>query len=538
MEARILIVDDEPAIQRLLARYLEEEGYECHIAENVASAKRLLDSMPFDLLLSDLVMPGDSGVELIRHAKEHYPHIGRVMITAYGSPGIASDIIAIGVYGYVVKPVTKDIVLITVQNALRLQRLDCNNQAYKVEMEKKIFQRTEKLTAIMDNIDIGVVMIDTEMRVVELNKKMQQLFPNISVGNKTHCYQVFNISQGQSICENCPMVTTFESGEVCETMRSVITEGGERELRVVTSPIFDESGNIYAGIGLYEDVTEKMIQERDLRQAQKFEAVGQLAAGIAHEINSPVQYIGDNVSFLKDSFDEIAQVMKTYGLLWQGLTDKGVVPEEFAKKLENEMEAADIEYLLEETPRAFEQSLEGVARVEKIVRAMKHFSHPGSDEKTGASINAILENTITVCRNEWKYVAEVETDFAADLPVVPCFVSEISQAFLNIIVNGAHAISAFTNGGRNGMGKISIKTTKAENNVQIRISDTGGGVPEEIQDQIFDPFFTTKALGEGTGQGLAIARRVVDSHQGNLFFKARKNEGTTFVIELPLVTTE
>jgi signal transduction histidine kinase/DNA-binding response OmpR family regulator len=536
MEAKILIVDDEPSIRKLLARYLEDAGYECHLAEDVTSAKKVLASRPFDLLLSDLRMPGDSGVDLFRHAKEHYPHIGRVMVTAYGSPEIACDVIAIGVYGYIVKPVTRDIVLVTVQNALRLQRLDLHKHACKVEMEKDIFQRTEKLTAIMNNIDVGVVMVDTDMRIMELNKKMQQLFPDVSIGKATPCYHVFNFFQEQSVCDNCPMVTTFQTGKVCEATRNILSKQGERTFRVVSSPIFDKSGIIYAGIGLYEDVTEKMIQERDLRQAQKFEAVGQLAAGIAHEINSPIQYIGDNVSFLKDSFVDIAKVMNTYDRMWQELTKMGVIPEEFRQKLEDEIEAADIVYLWEEIPKSFDQSLEGVKRVEKIVLAMKHFSHPGSDEKTNADINKILETTITVCRNEWKYVAEVDTDFAIDLPLVSCFVGEINQAFLNIIVNGAHAISDFTNGGSKGMGKISIKTSRVGNSIQIRISDTGGGIPQEIQDRIFEPFFTTKALGKGTGQGLAIARRVIiDKHQGNLFFEVLKNKGTTFVIELPVV---
>jgi two-component system, NtrC family, sensor kinase len=203
------------------------------------------------------------------------------------------------------------------------------------------------------------------------------------------------------------------------------------------------------------------------------------------------------------------------------------------------VEAADIAYLWEEIPKTIDQSLEGVRRVEKIVRAMKDFSHPGSDEKTAVDINKILESTITVCRNEWKYVAEMETDFAPGLPLIPCFAGEVSQVFLNIIVNGAHAIGDVTEGGSKGKGKISIRTGTVENGVQIRISDTGGGIPTEIQERVFDHFFTTKALGKGTGQGLAIAHRVViDKHQGSLFFETEKGRGTTFVIELPATLKE
>jgi two-component system, NtrC family, sensor kinase len=536
MNAKILIVDDEQAIRKLLIRYLEGVGYECHTAENVISAKEVLAAKTFDLLLCDLKMPGDSGLDLIRHAKEHYPQIGRVMITGFGAPEIASEIMAVGVYGYIIKPVTRNMVLITVENALRHLRLDLHMHACQIELEKNISQRTEKLTAIMNNLNAGLVMVDPDMRIIELNRKMQQWFPEVDIRKATPCYHAFTTLQGEDICDNCPMATTFQTGKICEATRSVSTIQGEREFRIMTSPIIDKSGNVYAGIALYEDVTEKNLLERDLRQAQKLEAVGQLAAGIAHEINSPIQFIGDNISFLKDSFDDIASVLNTYEQLWQELMEKGAVPAELDRQLSDAVKAADIEYLFEEIPKTIAQSLDGVRRVEKIVRAMKDFSHPGSDEKTTVDINKMLESTLTVCRNEWKYVAEMETDFASDLPLAPCFSGEISQAFLNIIVNGAHAIGDITEDGKKGKGKISIQTSRNENGITIRISDTGGGIPQEIQDRVFDPFFTTKARGKGTGQGLAIARRVViDKHQGNLFFETEKGRGTTFVIELPVV---
>ena len=539
MNAKILIVDDEPAIRKLLIRVLEGAGYECHTAEDTASAKEALASNTFDLLLCDLKMPGESGLTLIRYAKEHYPQTGRVMITGFGAPEIASEIMTVGVYGYIIKPVTSDMVLITVENALRHLRLDLHMHACKIELEKKISRRTEKLTAIMNNLGIGVVMLDRDMRILEMNRTMQQWFPKVDIGKTTYCYHAFNDQQGKDICDDCPVVTTFQTGKSCEATRSIATGQGEREFRIVTSPIFDRSGSVYAGIALYEDVTEKLFLERDLAQAQKFEAVGQLAAGIAHEINSPIQYIGDNISFLEDSFHDISKVLDTYDRLWQELTEKGDIPKEMARQLSSAVEDADLVFLREEIPKTINQSLEGIRRVEKIVRAMKDFSHPGSDEKTAVDINKILESTITVCRNEWKYVAEMETDFAPDLPPALCFAGEISQVFLNIIVNGAHAIGDFTEGGSKGKGKISIRTSRNKTGLQIRISDTGGGIPKEIQDRVFAPFFTTKARGKGTGQGLAIARRVVvDKHQGALFFETEKDKGTTFVIELPTTSSD
>lgn len=534
MNATILIVDDEPGVRKLLKTYLTDAGYSCHTAEDAASAKKALAAGEFDLLLSDLKMPGDSGLDLIRFAKENYPNTGRVMITGFGSPEIASEIMTVGVYGYIIKPLTKNVVLITVENSLRHLRLDMHLKACKIELEQKINRRTEKLTAIMNNLSAGIVMVDTNMHIIELNRRMQQWFPNVSASNRTLCYHAMVNEKQEDVCENCPMVATLQSGQTNEVIRKSKTGEGVKDFRIVTTPIRDESGKVYAGIALYDDVTESLALERELRQAQKLEAVGQLAAGIAHEINTPVQYIGDNLSFLQESHENLTRVLKTYDRLWRKQLECGAVTEEMQEELAKEIEEADLEYLFEEIPSSFNQSLEGVKRVNKIVRAMKDFSHPGEEEKTLADINKILENTITVCRNEWKYVAEMEQDLAADLRPVPCFSGDIGQVFLNIIVNGAHAIENFQKSHRNDMGTILVATRQLENGVQIRINDSGGGIPEDIQERVFDPFFTTKERGKGTGQGLAIAYNVVtDKHQGRIFFETEQGKGTTFVIELP-----
>ena len=193
------------------------------------------------------------------------------------------------------------------------------------------------------------------------------------------------------------------------------------------------------------------------------------------------------------------------------------------------------EYLLEELPQTFEQSEDGVKRVAKIVQAMKDFSHPGDEELKPCDINKILDSTLTICKNSWKYVAEVDLDLQQDLPPTPCFSGELSQAFLNVIVNAAHAIEDVTKGGAKGMGKISIHSSLADDQVIIKIKDTGGGIPEHLTDQIFNHFFTTKERGRGTGQGLSIAKRVVEElHQGTLSFESEHHVGTEFTFRLPV----
>jgi signal transduction histidine kinase len=208
---------------------------------------------------------------------------------------------------------------------------------------------------------------------------------------------------------------------------------------------------------------------------------------------------------------------------------------ELLYRLEDGLQEADVDYLIEEIPPAIEQTLQGVERIGKIVRAMKEFSHPGQQEKTAIDINKAIESTITVARNEWKYVADMVTVFDDDLSAVPCLPGEFNQVILNLIINAAHAIADVIDSQSTEKGLIRISTCKKEDFAEVIISDSGGGIPEDIRQRIFDPFFTTKEIGRGTGQGLAIAHSVIiEKHGGTLNLDSTVGEGTTFTICLPL----
>jgi signal transduction histidine kinase len=264
-------------------------------------------------------------------------------------------------------------------------------------------------------------------------------------------------------------------------------------------------------------------------------SIGQLAAGIAHEINTPTQYVGDNTRFLKEAFGNLHQLLEKYSNLFEAAKGDALTKDHI-RELEKAVEEADLAYLNKETPKAIQQTLEGVEHVTKIVRSLKEFSHPGSKEMTATDINKALENTITVSRNEWKYVAEMETDFDPSLPLVPCMPGELNQVFLNMIINAAHAITDVVGDGSNGKkGTIKISTKDNGDSVEIRISDTGTGIPEDIRSRIFDPFFTTKQVGKGTGQGLTISHSViVEKHGGSVSLDTKMGEGTIFIIQLPI----
>lgn len=285
---------------------------------------------------------------------------------------------------------------------------------------------------------------------------------------------------------------------------------------------------------LEAEVADRNRMEIQLRHAQKMESIGQLAAGIAHEINTPTQFIGDNTRFVQDAFGEIGRLMGHYERLLLA-AEAGPVPPEVIEAVRSAAVAADMEYLSREIPAAIRQSLEGIERVSNIVRAMKEFSHPGTTEKTELDLNHAIESTLTVCRNEWKYVADLAMDFDPELPLVPVLPGEFNQVILNIVINATHAIADVVGPGGERKGLITVGTRRIGEWVEVRIGDTGTGIPEAVRQRIFDPFFTTKKVGQGTGQGLAIAHSVVvRKHGGTIGFETETGRGTTFVIRLPL----
>ncbi len=282
------------------------------------------------------------------------------------------------------------------------------------------------------------------------------------------------------------------------------------------------------------DVTEREVLGQQLRQAQKLEAIGQLAAGIAHEINTPIQYVGDNARFLQESWPAFHTLFCLSREIQQQAMAGPISPETL-QRLDALAQETDFEYLQTEIPNALGQSLEGIQRVTKIVRAMKEFSHPGSEEKKPIDINNAIETTITVARNVWKYVAEMETHFDSGLPRVLCHAGEFNQVILNLLVNAAQAIEQAVGDGSQGKGKIVVSTVCAGKWAEISVADTGAGIPEAVRSRIFEPFFTTKPVGKGTGQGLAMAHTaIVRRHGGKIWFDSELGKGTTFYIRIPL----
>ena len=311
--------------------------------------------------------------------------------------------------------------------------------------------------------------------------------------------------------------------------RAALEEANDRIERSVQERTEELEAALHS---LSDEVEDRSRVEKKLAEAQKLESIGQLAAGIAHEINTPAQYVGDNTRFLKGEFDRLLKVVDSYAAQLD-MSGPGLSWQERSDQIKETLEELDFDFIREEIPQAIDQSLEGIERVSHIIKAMKDFSHPGKGSMEPANLNDAIRSTATVCTNRWKYTADIEYDLDPEHTAVPCFLGELNQVILNLIVNAADAIgSNEVLEGRKGL--IRVQTRTLEDAFQIRVSDNGGGMPEEVRAKIFDPFFTTKDVGKGTGQGLSISRDViVNKHHGTLECETEQGVGSVFVISLP-----
>jgi PAS domain S-box-containing protein len=409
--------------------------------------------------------------------------------------------------------------------------------ARKLAEEEKAIVTNERLM-ILDSASEGIYGVDLHGNITFMNRTACAMFrcsAAETIGKNSHRMFHHTRANGKPFdSQDCPLTRALAAGDETQVEDELFwrVDGSSFAVHYSTHPVA-MAGRITGAVVCFNDITDRKRIEIELRHAQKLESVGALAAGIAHEINTPVQFIGDNTRFLQDAFDDARQLVEKFETVCQEAA-QGAVRKETLQEVDSIRKRIDWDYLRAEVPKAMEQMHDGIGRVAKIVRAMKEFSHVDrSSEKTQADLNRALESTLIVARNELKHVAEVTTHFG-ELPMVSCHVGDLNQVFLNLLVNAAQAIGDVV--AKTGqLGRIEVRTRTEEHCVEVAISDSGGGIPEAIRNKIFDPFFTTKEVGKGTGQGLALARAiVVDRHGGTLTFDTEVGKGTTFYVRLPL----
>jgi len=403
------------------------------------------------------------------------------------------------------------------------------------QMLSQLGEHAAELRSIYDFAIDGIITVTSDANITSWNKGAESIFGAAEHEVTGWAIASFLAEESRQLyADELERVRGLEDPRSARKLLEITglrRDGTEFPLELTIAQWSAKHGKFYTSF--MRDTTERRLLESQLVQAHKLESIGQLAAGVAHEINTPIQYVGDNTRFLEDSFRSLDTVLRNYESLIEAAETAGVLPDEI-RKVREAAEEADLEYLHDEIPRAIQQSGEGVERVATIVRAMKEFSHPGSAEMRPVDLNRAIASTLTVSRNEWKYVAETMTEFDPRLTAVRCLPGEFNQVILNLVVNAAHAIADVKPDSRE-KGRITVSTRRDGDWAEIRVRDTGTGIPEAVRGRIFTPFFTTKEVGRGTGQGLALAHTViVKKHGGTLDFETDEGHGTTFIIRLPV----
>lgn len=412
------------------------------------------------------------------------------------------------------------------------------------KIEAGLAHEKELLSVTLHSIAEGVITTDVLGNILSINRVAEEITgwtQEEMLGEPLErIFQIVIDEKTLRICKN-PLEGLLKYGKkkvVTEHIKLIDKNKTRKIICANAAPIRDKTQDLVGHVIIFRDVTEQKKFETQLAMSQKLQSIGELAAGIAHEINTPMQYIGDNTRFLQDAVHDII-----YGLLddYRRLKDiilahKNIdlpLIDDLTKK-EQELE---IDYLSKEIPKAIKETLEGIEKVNKLVLAMKEFAHPGKKEKKPSDINKAIEGVETISRNEWKYVAELETDLEPGLPLVYCALDEINQVLLNMIINAVQAIREAQKNKLIKRGKIKIATRNKGNYIKILVRDNGAGIPEMVIDRIFEPFFTTKEVGKGTGQGLAIAHDIITTkHKGSIQVSSKEGKGTVFTICLPVKT--
>jgi PAS domain S-box-containing protein len=531
---RVLCVDDSPATREQVKELLQGD-YDVALANDGIEGLRAAKANPPDVVLCDYDMPGLNGLQLLTAMKSDpaLRAIPFIIETASMRERTSARILDAGAHDFLLKSFSPEELKARVGAAVRSHRIhqDCQAERQDLEATVALLARSEARTrAVIESALDAIILVGGDGKIASVNGAAEQMF-GWSQGELAGRGLLELLVAPGSRHELADRLTRCSTQVTPGTPGAIPRRPSELKGLRRSGEEFPAECNFTAlGTGsnagscaFVRDLTEARRLEMDLQQAQKLEAVGRLAAGIAHELNTPIQFIGDNTQFMQEAFASFSGLLAKYA--------EAARPEarDALRAIEQEI---DLDYLRDQVPSTIVRTMEGVKRVATIVRAMREFAHPDQREMVAADINRSIQATLDVARNEYKYVADVETDYG-ELPLVTCFAGDLNQVVLNIIVNAAHAIADVVKGTRD-KGKIRVATRRDGGEVVVTISDTGTGIPEPIRQKVFDPFFTTKEVGRGTGQGLAIARNIMAKHHGSISFETEPGKGTTFVLRVPV----
>jgi PAS domain S-box-containing protein len=523
---RVLIAEDRPDDAELVIIHLRQEGYvpEFEIVTSAEAFKTALERQSWDLILSDYSIGVFGAPMAQRVLKDMGLDVPFIIVSGTIGEDAAVAALRAGANDFISKGR-----LARLAPAIERELREAANRRERRDQERAARTANDYHAMLLDSLYDAVIAVDPGLVVTAWNRAAEYVYGwqrGEAIGR--HLGELVSTLDDPRLKEMA--LQTSQAGQLRLELMQRTRSGAELDVESTSVALRSPEGVEIGYVFVNRDISARRRAEAEnrhaqdqLMQSQKMEAVGRLASGVAHEINTPVQFIGDNVRFLKDATSSLLDLLKECAAL---------VPPERREELAQCEDRADLSYLQAHIPKAIDGTLNGVGRVSTIVRSMKEFAHPDKKEMAETDLNRSIQATLDIARNEYKYVAELETELA-DLPPVTCHAGDINQVVLNLVVNAAHAISDVVEG-THTLGKIKVATRRDGEYVVISISDTGTGIPDDVKSKIFEPFFTTKALGRGTGQGLALARTVIGKHQGTIHFDTKLGQGTTFFLRLPI----
>ncbi len=532
---RVLLVDDESVILTVMQEVLEEAGYSCRTASSGAVALQRFQEEPASLVISDIRMPGVSGVQLADALCAKQSDTLIVLITGYAEPDVLSQALKQSPFGFLEKPFLPNQLVALVERAEKYwsDRFDSQEQGRLLEQQvsektKELEFKTDRLIAekdllhgIVNDANFGLMAFDTSGQTHLLNRLACELLAiDESLYAQYHGFPYRDLLPKECYDALTPLLDETRKTNGLETAE-FMNPLNDRHLSVIGYPIIRHS-RVTALVLVVHDVTEKETLQRRLLQSQKLASIGELAAGVAHEINNPLGFVMSNCNSLSGYVD----TLKDYISLLEGACSSTAAPNTpIGTQVTQAKSEMDIPFIQEDMSELLAETLDGLDRVSKIVRDLKSFARADNDTAERCEINDLIDNALNLARNEIKYNLEIVKNFAP-LPAVSGFPSQLVQVFTNMFVNASHAAKA--------KGTLTITTSATDRVIRISIADNGEGISEKDLSRIFDPFFTTKPPGKGTGMGLSISYGIIERHGGRILASSEVGVGTEFTIELPV----
>jgi PAS domain S-box-containing protein len=564
----ILIAEDNAVSRNLLKKVLVKQGHMVLAAENGIKAWELFQQNDIKMVVTDWIMPGMDGLALCKKIRslrgESYTYV--IILTAKDQKKNLIEAFNAGADDYIAKPFDPHELKARIKTGMRIVDLEIKHK----DLANILIESRNKLKIVFDSLQEEIVAVDDKFRIVSANNAFLRntgaTFQEI-IGKP--CFQDENGSS-TGFCDkkvNSLAKRVIESGAPQHSLDTYSDKHGEKRYkRMNCLPVKDEAGKIFQLVIVLKDITDDKIREEKIKalnkrmqetsdeikvknekleytlkqlkntqaqivQAEKMASVGQLAAGIAHEINNPTGFVSSNLKTLVDYLNDINRLIKQYRMLITELKDNNAEDkitssiEKLLDQISGIEKEIDLDFIMDDVMDLINDCREGTKRIKKIVLDLKDFAHPGEDKLQATDINKGIESTLNVVWNELKYKATVTKDYGK-LPILKCYPQQLNQVFMNIFVNAVQAIEK--------RGEIRISTRADNGSVEVRISDTGVGIPKENISKIFDPFFTTKKVGKGTGLGMNIAYNIIKKHKGTIDVESEVGKGTTFIIKIPV----